>query len=440
MSELVLNYDPRDAFLPFHQRDKRFGLMVCHRRAGKTVSCVGELILRALYTKKKRAKFAYIGPYRQQAKETAWEYLKEYTTGFTKGPPRESELRIRLPNDATITIYGADNPDAFRGLYFDGVVIDEFGDIRPTLWGEVILPALIDRNGWAVFIGTPKGKNHFFKMYQRAMAEESWYGMMLKASESGILSEENLNTLRAEMTEEAWQQEMECDFEAAVPGTYYSKTIGLMEKSKRIGTHAYRPDLPVYTAADLGFSDSTAWWFWQVDDQGPVFINYEEDSGRPLEFYFDMLNELPYPVEKIYLPHDAKATSLQTGRTTVEQFLAKGLPVEIVPRQKVQHGIDAARSLLPNCRIDETGCYGGIEALRSYRRKFNEKTQQYDNKPLHDWASNGSDAFRYAALVSQDSYIPLEQEPAPDINAAPEFTLDQLFEDRDSYRPRTIRL
>ncbi len=440
MAEFSLPYDPREPFVPFHQRANQFGLMVCHRRAGKTVACVGELITRAIYTKRKRAKFAYIGPFRQQAKETAWEYLKDMTKTIAKGAPRESELRVRLPNEATITIYGADNPDSFRGMYFDGVVIDEFGDCRATLWNEVLLPALLDRNGWAVFIGTPKGKNHFYKMYRRAQSEEGWFCLTLKASESGLLSPKAMKLAREEMSEEAWQQEMECDFEASVPGTYYSKIIGQMETDGRIGHHPYRPDLPVHCAADLGFSDSTAWWFWQVDEDGPVLINYEEDSGRPLSYYFDMLSDLPYPLETIYLPHDAVATSFQTGRTTIEQFMARKMPVKLVPRQKIQHGIDAARAILPKVRIDADGCYGGVEALRSYRRKYNEKTQSFDDKPVHDWASNGSDAFRYFALTTAEDVKPeLPEEPTP-IVAAPEYTLDELFKERENWRSRTIRL
>lgn len=444
MSDLTLDYDPRAPFVPFHNRNQQFALMVCHRRAGKTVACIGELVNRAMRTKKKKAKFAYIGPLRNQAKETAWDYLKEMTKGITKGPPRESELRVRLPNDAIITIYGADNPDAFRGLYFDGVVIDEFGDIRATLWGEVILPALLDRNGWAVFIGTPKGKNHFYKMYQRSQTEDNWFSMTLKVSESGLLSGKALALAREEMTDEQWQQEMECDFEAAVPGTYYSKIIGEMEKAGKIGDYKWNPGQPVFASADIGYSDSTAWWFWQVDDQGPILIDYEEDAGRPLSFYFEMLESKPWfkDLETIWLPHDAKATSFQTGRTTIEQFLARGLPCKLVPKQKVQHGIDAARMLLPKCRIDATFCYGGIEAVRSYRRQFNDKTQQYVDKPLHDWASNGSDAFRYFALVTADE-IPQEEvyKPPVPLLQAESYTLDDLFQDReDDWRSKIIRI
>jgi phage terminase large subunit len=205
--ELTLPYEPRRLFVPFHNRSNRFGTMTAHRRAGKTVACVGELVTRAMYTKKKRAEYAYVGPFRAQAKKIAWTYLKDFTEGLRKAPPRESDLSVTLHNGATITIYGADNPDALRGLFFDGIVLDEYGDMRPSTWGEVVLPTLLDRNGWAVFIGTPKGKNHFYQMVVRSKKEDNWYEFTLKASESGLLSDESLEIARAEMTTSQYQQE-----------------------------------------------------------------------------------------------------------------------------------------------------------------------------------------------------------------------------------------
>ena len=226
--ELHIPYEPRAPFIPFHQRSNRFAAMCFHRRAGKTVACIYELIIRGLRTKKKRARFAYIGPYRQQAKEIAWEYLIEGTNGIRKGPPRLSDLKITLPNDATIQLYGADNADALRGLYFDGVILDEYGDWRPSIWGEIVLPTLMDRRGWAVFIGTMKGKNHFYQQLKRAENEPSWFYMQMKASESGILSDEDLAIMAAEMSEDQYQQEMECNPDAAVQGTYYASLVGAL--------------------------------------------------------------------------------------------------------------------------------------------------------------------------------------------------------------------
>jgi phage terminase large subunit len=441
--EIELPYIPREQFVPFHQRSTRFGAMTCHRRAGKTVSCIGELVTRAMYTTKHRAEYAYCGPYRSQAKKVAWTYLKDFTEGLRIAPPRESDLSVTLHGGATITLYGADNPDALRGLYLDGIVLDEYGDCRPSLWGEVVLPTLLDRKGWAVFIGTPKGKNHFYQMVQRARTEDNWYEMTLKASESGLLDDEALAEARAEMTDAQYQQEMECSFEAAVQGSYYSNVIAKMEVDGLIGNFPYDPNEMVHMSADLGFTDSTAFWFWQVTADGPVVIDYEEHDGQKLDFYFNLLNDKPYEYADIWLPHDAKASTLQTGRSTVEQFLAAGFPCKVVPKLAVQHGIDAARLILPQCRIDKAACYSGIEALRAYRRSWNEKTQQFSNSPLHDWASNGSDAFRYLALVTETTKKKVSSADAKDpILLAPEYTLNELFDDRESnnWRNSIIRI
>ena len=407
------------------------------------MSCVYELIIRALRTKKKRAKFAYVGPYRQQAKEIAWEYLKEGTDGFRKGAPRESDLKITLPNGSTVQLYGADNADAVRGLYFDGVVCDEYGDWRPSIWGEILLPCLMDRKGWAVFIGTMKGKNHFYQILQRAKNEPDWHYMELKASESGILSDEDLKLMQDEMSPEQYQQEMECNPDAAVQGTYYASMVAAMEREGNIGEFPYDPNEMVHCAADLGFTDSTAFWFWQITAEGPVLIDYHEADGKDIEYYFTMLDDKGYEYADIWLPHDAGAKTFQTGRSTIEQFIEAKYPVKKVPRLAVQHGIDAARMILPKVRIDKENCYVGIEALRAYRRQFNEKTQQYANTPLHDWASNGSDAFRYFSLVTEtEAEVITEDTQELPLLKGNDFTLNELFKDNEKsdWRSSIIRI
>ena len=448
--DITLPYIPRDAFVPFHQRNNRFSAMVCHRRAGKTVACINDLVIKGLRSKRKKARYAYIGPYRQQAKEIAWEYLKEATEGFRKGPPRVSELKVALPNDATIQIYGADNAEAIRGLYFDGVILDEYGDYRPSIWGEIILPTLLERNGWAVFIGTMKGKNHFYKQLKRAETEPSWFYMKLKASESNILTSEQLQIMKDESTDEQYQQEMECNPDAAVMGTYYSKIIANMEHQGSIGSYPYNPDEMVHASADLGYTDSTAFWFWQLDKEGPILIDYEEHDGQSLDYYMKMLKDKGYEYADIWLPHDAQAKTLQTGRSTIEQLVdpkgdgsrVGGLPCKLVPRLAIQHGIDAARMILPKVRIDANNCAAGIEALRAYRRQYNEKTQQYANTPLHDWSSNGADAFRGFALVTDTelSEKQIEEEEDPLLKPV-EYKLAELFEEREkNWRSQILRI
>lgn len=432
--KVIFDYEPREQFKALHSRSERWAAMVCHRRAGKTVAAVNELILRALYTRKKNARYAYIAPFYRQAKDVAWQYLKDAVRQFATRV-RESSLRVELPNGAWVTLYGADNPDALRGLYLDGVVLDEYGDARPSLWGQVVLPTLADRKGWAIFIGTPKGKNHFYKIHQRSLNEPGWYSLVLKASESQILDPEELRTMRAQMTEEEWQQEMECNFTAAVAGTYYAELIARMEMAGRIGSQCalYDRSLPVKCAADLGRTDNTAFWFWQETPMGVNFIDYLENQGKHLDFYIKTLREKNYNYEEVWLPHDAVAKTLATKRSTIEQMIDAGFPCRKVPRLAVQHGIDAVRKVLPHAHINLENCFSGIEALRAYRRKFNELTNQFSDTPLHDWSSDGSDAMRYAALVCQERIsmpTPMDMKSDDEKQYYP-FCLNDLFTERE---------
>lgn len=432
MAAFNLDYRPREAFRPFHIRKQQYAALVCHRRAGKTVACVYELVVRALYTKKKNARFAYIAPFYRQAKDVAWQYLKEATKGLAV-EVRESDLRVILPDGQWITLYGADNPDALRGIYLDGVVLDEFGDCRPSLWAEVVLPTLMDRDGWAVFIGTPKGKNHFYHIVENAKTDDDWYCMILPASVSGILPEKALNSMKKLMEQAQYAQEMECDFTAAVKGTYYADIIQKAEAHGRIaqfGGGLYSPGEPVYAAMDLGRTDSTAIWFWQEVDGQVNVINYEEVDGMVIEDMIAMFREKPYTLEILWVPHDAKAKTVQTRRSSVEQFLDAGFNAQLVPSLSVQQGIDAARLMLPRIRIDSDFCYDGIEALRAYQREYDEKLQVFKQKPLHNWASDGADAFRYLALVANQKGATLEAPkppPAPVVKP-PEYRLNELFE------------
>jgi len=417
--------------------------MVVHRRGGKTVACVNELLTRATYTQKTDARYSYIAPFYRQAKDVAWQYLKSFGEGvITK--IRESELRVELFNHAWITLYGADNPDALRGIYNDGVVLDEYGDCRPSLWGQVVLPTLADRKGWAVFIGTPKGRNHFWEINCRALEDpDSWYHLKLKASESGIIDDEELMEMKSQMTEAEYMQEMECDFEAAVMGTYYSELIQQMELQGQISNDVgiFEPSLPVEVSTDLGYTDSSSFWFWQTRPEAefPIqVIDYYENNSQPLEHYFDMLDSKPYTYESIWLPHDAKAHTLQTGKSTVEQFLEKEYPIHIQPRLKVQHGIDAARLVLKHTQINKNACYAGIEGLRAYRRKYNELLKQFTDKPLHDWASNPADAFRGLALVCKEQVAPTKD--ADNVFHLPTYTMDDLWKLREGHGQRFNKL
>jgi phage terminase large subunit len=436
-------YTPRKQFAAFHGRDKRFSAMVIHRRAGKTVSCVNDLIAKAAYNKRLRPRYAYIAPLRNQAKGIAWDYLKYYSQGLTS-KISESELYVEFKhNGARISVYGADNPDSFRGLYFDGVVFDEYGQMNPIIYTQIILPTIADRKGWIVFIGTPEGKNHFYSQYMSGLAApQRWYTYLLRASESGILSQEELATQKLEMQDDdKYEREYECSFEAMVKGEYYSKLVTKLERDHQITDLVeYDPEFPVSAAADLGYTDSSAYWFWQTTPTGIKVIDYEEHHSEPLSFYFDLLRSKGYEYEKIWLPHDAKAKTLSSDRSTIEQFLHAHFPVDIAPRLSRQHGIDAARQILPFCWFNPR-CMPGIEALRAYRRKWDEKKKILSNEPIHDWSSHGSDAWRYLSLVVKERILPkvIEPPPAKELHEEP-VCLEDLFEEYESRQKRRRRM
>ncbi len=398
VQRVVIPYGPRPQLVPFHNRTQRWACLVAHRRFGKTVGTINDLIRGAMVCDKTDPRFAYIAPLLGQAKDVAWEYLKRFALVIPGAQAHETELRIDLPNGGRIRLYGADNPDRLRGLYLDGVVLDEYADMRPRLWSEVVRPALADRKGWAVFIGTPKGRNEFWQIYDQATRDPEWYSSLMRASETGILSADELEAARKSMSEDQFAQEFECSFQAAVMGAYYGRLLEESEKSGRIGRIPYDPMLEVSTAWDLGVGDSTSIWFVQQLGREVRVIDYYEASGVGLDHYAKVLREKPYAYREHILPHDAEVRELGTGRSRIETLASLGVRGRTLPKQSVEDGINAARVLLPSCYFDGEKCKHGLEALRQYRRAYDDKRRDFLPTPLHDWTSHAADAFRYLAM------------------------------------------
>jgi phage terminase large subunit len=397
---VVIPYSPRPIFQRFHDRAQRFGCIVAHRRAGKTVACINELIKGAIQCDKPEPRFAYVAPYYAQAKDVAWSYLLRFTAPIPDARANESELRIDLPTGARIRLYGADNYDRLRGTYFDGIILDEYADMDPRAYSEVIRPALSDRQGWAVFIGTPKGRNAFWEVYDRASKDEAWYHAMHKASETGIIPASELELARKDMTADQYDQEYECSFQAAIAGAYFGREMVAAENGKRILPNIpWEPSLPVHTAWDLGVGDPTAIWFLQIVGLEYRLIDYVEGSGVGLDHYVRELRSRPYVYGEHILPHDANVKELgNEGKSRVETLNALGIFPRVLVPSRVEDGINAARLLLPQCWFDGTKCARGIEALRQYRTEWDDKRKVFKNNPLHDWTSHAADAFRYLAL------------------------------------------
>jgi hypothetical protein len=383
---------------------KRSSVLVCHRRFGKTVLAIVRLVWESYNCQKPSPRFAYIAPLRNQAKAVAWDYLRRCAGVIPGVSFNESELRCDFPNGARITLYGADNPDALRGLYLDGVVIDEVAQMPPRLMSEIITPALLDRNGWRLLIGTPSGHNVFYEAFQMAKAEmqagnPDWYAGMYRASETGILPPNALADARKQMTPEQYEQEFECSFEAAILGAYYGKELAQADREGRICAVPVEPSLPVHTAWDLGQADATSIWFYQIVRGGSLrLVDYYEASGVGFDHYAKVLfTDKRYLYGAHTAPHDIRVREF-SGKSRLETAAALGINFQIAPQMGLQDGIDAARMLISRCWFDAAKCGPGIEALKLYRQDQSRSTGTWTGKPVHDWTSHASDAFRYLAV------------------------------------------
>lgn len=431
---IVIPYSPRSVFLPFHERSERFAIIVAHRRCGKTVATINDQIRNAITCQKPEPRLAYIAPLFNQAKDVAWTYLKRYAEPLLASAPNETELRVDLLNGARIRLYGADNPDRLRGLYLDDVVMDEAADMHPSVWGEVIRPLLADRQGSATFIGTPKGHNSFHAMAQRAKLDGHWFEMTLRASETGIVPTEELDAARQDMTAEQYAQEFECSFEAAITGAYFGKEVAEAERSGRITEVAYDDRYPVFTAWDLGRSDSTAIWFWQAPFGEIRIIDFYENHGQQAKHYAMVLHAKPYRYAHAFIPHDGRVTEFigdGSNRQRIESMRDMGLKPRLVRDHKIMDGINAARVLFPRMVFDAGKCQEGLECLRQYRADYDDKARAFKDKPKHDWTSHAADAFRYMAMAWREMREEPKIEPGP-----PQGIMDATFDQMLASQPK----
>ena len=396
---IAIPYSPRPLQREVHNSLKRFNVLVCHRRFGKSVLSINQLIKTAV--SKPMSRCAFVAPTYRQGKSIAWEYLKQYTQPlmYLGGNKNETELKIELFNGSAIQIFGADHPDSLRGMGFHGVVLDEYALMAPRVWTEIIRPAISDHLGWVMFIGTPMGHNQFWEVYDFSLrGHKDWFGQLYRASETKVIPDEELKQAQEIMSDEQYQQEFECSFTAAVSGAYYGKLISKAEKENRIGNVPVDEHVGVETWWDLGIGDSTAIWFAQRIGEEIHLIDYYENSGESLAHYADVLEEKGYAYERHIAPHDIMARELGTGKSRFEVSQDLGIDFEVAPKLEVDHGIESVRNALPHCWFDREKCKLGLDALRQYRKQWDEKNQVFKNKPLHDWCSHAADSFRYGCV------------------------------------------
>jgi hypothetical protein len=416
--DIKLKYRPRSVFEDYHSRQERWAVIVAHRRCGKTVACINDLIVKALLENKPHAQYAYIAPYYSQAKSVAWRYLERFSEPvMTKA--NQSELWVELVNGARIRLFGADNPDSLRGNFLDGVVLDEMADMKPSLWGEIIRPLLADRLGWATFIGTPKGHNAFYDIYNEATKKPNWFVKVLRADQTNLLAQSELDDAKASMSDNQYEQEFLCSFEAAILGAYYGQEMRRITDLERITTVDYDPMFPCHTAWDLGYNDSTSIWWFQVVYGEIRVLDHHSSNGQAIPFYTMLLDqkadEFGYKYGTHWLPHDARAKTLASGgKSIIEQISAKIdiKHLKIVPNLSLQDGIQATRLALTRAWFDNR-CEEGIECLRQYQREWDDDKKVFRDRPKHDWTSHSSDAFRYLSIVWKDEDSPILSDARP---------------------------
>lgn len=340
---------------------------------------------------------------------------------------REQEMMIVAKCGSTWQLVGSDNFNALMGTPPVGVSFSEFALSQPASWAY-IRPILLENNGWATFISTPRGKNHFKALYDHAKKSPGWFYETLTVDDTGIFTKEQLeNELRElqayhgdDFGRSIWEQEYYCSFDAAILGSIWGDLVARADREGRITTVEHQEGVPVHTAWDLGFTDDTATWFFQMVFGEVHVIDYMQDSGKGVEFYADKLKtkakDFGYQYGTHFLPHDARARTLAAGGKSIQQQLHayKVGRIVIAPRLDVEEGIQAGRATFPHAWFDEQKCEDGIEHLRNFKREWDDEKKVFSMKPVHDAASHAASAWRTLSLVwkqkkLQPAETPLEE-------------------------------
>ena len=428
MKVVKIPYSPRPQQRMLHDKlDKfRFAVAVMHRRAGKTVFSINHLIKLALTSNKKNFRGAFFSPTRVQAKLIAWDYLKEFSRKIPGVKFNETELRADFPTGGRITLFGAENPDASRGQYFDMVVCDEYAQMDSRMFAEIIRPAISDRLGSVCFIGTPQGMNSFYDLFEEAKSLPDWFTCTFKASETGLVPQGELDSARKLMTEDQYQQEFECSWTANISGSVYGKIISKMEDEKRITNVPYDPGYPTDVYFDLGISDQTCLLFAQQIGRAFMIIDCYSNSNQSLDHYADVIKKLSYNIRNYVFPHDIEQRELSTGHSRKEYAFSMGMrPLKVCPKLPIEDGLHAGQILLAKTWIDRSKCKPFLDAMKWYHRKWLDK-QRVFSKPVHDFSSHYCDAFRTAAVALQELDLNNLRPP-------------QRFADGTNYNPLEMR-
>ncbi len=435
--EVIVPYKPRNWAKRLHACLHRFSAIVLHRRAGKTTAVINHhqryAMDDALEARRLRflkpdltdaqvkelvhppggRHYGHIMPARNQAKLVVWDKLKFYARDIPGIKVNESELLIKYPTGHKLQLFGADDPDALRGPAFSGLSFDEYSQQPRNIFSEVLSKALGDHLGYAIFLGTIKGKDHLFHTHEAFKADTHSFALWQDidaslASEDGItiqllqqaMEDDRKLVAQGLMTQDEFDQEWFLSVDAAIKGAYYAKEMAVAKQQGRITRVPIEPVLPVDTDWDLGVDDAMAIVFSQSTRAGEVrIVDYYEASGEGFPHYVKVLADKGYVYGKHYPPHDIAVREMGTGKSRKETAASLGLRFQPpLPALALADGIDAARLILAKCWFDEAKTAPLVECLRHYRKSYNQRLDMFTESPVHDKYSHGADAFRGLAV------------------------------------------
>lgn len=402
-------WNPRHYQLPvfqaFEQGIKRF-ILVYHRRAGKDSMCINLLAMAAM---QRVGNYLYLFPTARQARKALWDSIdKQGRKVIDQAVPvelrkriRNDEMFIELANGSTVQVAGADNYDAIVGTNYIGIVFSEYALTSPTTW-RYLSPILMENDGWAIFNSTPRGKNHLYQLYQQNVDNPLWYTQIAPWWKTGVLTQAQIDEeIRSGMPQEIADQEFGCSFDSANIGAIYRRELETARRQQRIASVPYDGRFPVECSWDIGHRDATAIWFFQRVGKSIHVIDYFEDRGKGLPHYATEIGKREYGYARHVGPHDLNHKIFAVDATTLDIARNHGIHFVVAPKLSIDEGIQATRSMLSRCHFDAVKCADGLAALDSYEREWDEDTRQLSDKPLHNWASHGSDSFRYFAVTPE---------------------------------------
>lgn len=410
--ELPYNWEPRAYQLPawtaLESGVKRLAL-VWHRRAGKDQVALNWTVTQSA---ERIGVYWHLFPTQKQGRKIIWDGVTKDGKPVLGAWPAEwivardaTEMKLKLKNGSVWQVVGSDNyNEALVGANPVGIVLSEYALQNPACW-DFLRPILAENDGWAIFAYTPRGRNHGWDLFKTAQKSKEWFAQRLTVEETGAITKEAVERERQDgMPDELVQQEFYCSFEAALVGAYFGKEMAAAEQEKRICGVGYEPGAQVYTSWDLGMDDMTAIWFAQLIGREIRLIDYYENRGYGLDHYVKVLRDKPYAYAEHYLPHDVKVKELGTGKSRLEilqqlefRNVVTGVPME------PEDAIAAIRKRLPMCWFDAVKCERGVDALRSYQREWDDEKRTFKTRPLHDWSSHPTDAFRELCVNLPDT-------------------------------------